>query len=157
MKKAKIKSQKPAEPGSEAKYPLRVLLPAALLGVLAVAASFDYYGASARYQQSNTDPYRIAEQLERFRPAIGILPPSSVVGYLSDLPVSGMDGRAAFLSAQYTLAPRLLVEAGAGPPPRLAIGNFSHPQDFAAAGRPLGLHVDRDLGNGVVLFSRVGN
>ncbi len=157
MKKARIKSRRAAEPGSAPKFPMRVLVPAALLAVLTVAASFDFYGASSRYQQSSTDPYRIAEQIERFRPAIGILPPASVVGYLSDLPVSGMDGRAAFLSAQYALAPRLLVEARSSPQPRLAIGNFSRPQDFAAAGRPLGLEVDRDLGNGVVLFRRTGN
>lgn len=157
MKKDTARSRKTPAPETAVKYPARVWLPAALLAALVVAASFDFYGASSRYQQSNRDPYRIAVQVERFRPAAEVLPPDSVAGYVSDLSAGETAGKSAFLSAQYALAPRLLVEANSTPPPRMAIGNFSRPKDYAAEGRPFDLDVDRDLGNGVVLFRRAGH
>jgi hypothetical protein len=77
----------------------------------------------------------------------------SVVGYLSDLPLADAPGQAAYFGVAMALAPRLVVRDADGP--AWVLGNFSRPQDFAAA-EAAGLELVRDLGNGVILFRRCG-
>jgi hypothetical protein len=55
------------------------------------------------------------------------------------------------LGAQYVLAPRL-IEKGATDD--RVIGNFTRPADFAALGQSYRLRLERDFGNGVVLFRK---
>jgi hypothetical protein len=156
MKKEKARSRKPPAPEEAPAYPMRVMIPAVAVAVLVVAASFNLYGGSKNYQKANRDAYGVAAQVERFRPAAEVLPPASAIGYLSDIPTAETAGRAAFLSAQYALAPRLLVAVDSAPLPERAIGNFSKPVDYAAGGRMFGFAVERDMGNGVVLYKRAG-
>jgi hypothetical protein len=68
-----------------------------------------------------------------------------VLGYVTDRP----EASAAIKVAQFNLAPRL-IEPGANRP--LVIGEFSRPDDYERITRPLRLRVERDFGNGVVLF-----
>jgi hypothetical protein len=52
----------------------------------------------------------------------------------------------------YALAPRLMTRSADGP--EWVVGNFSHPLDYAAAGRQHQLELVKDFGNGIVLFRR---
>lgn len=73
-----------------------------------------------------------------------MVPADAVLGYVTDGEAS-----AAIKVAQYSLAPRLL-DAGANH--SLVLGEFSRPEEYARLSQPLGLRVERDFGNGVVLF-----
>ena len=102
-----------------------------------------------------SDPYKIDEQADRFRPVASELPRVSSVGYVSDLPMTTTAGSAAFYSARFLLAPTLVEEEGKKRH-EWAVGNFSKPQDYAAAGKPFGLGIVKDFGSGVILFRRTG-
>jgi hypothetical protein len=84
-------------------------------------------------------------------------PASAGLGYFTDLDPAGAANAPAFLSAQLALAPRVVKFVGLGEAPdrpELALGNFTRPGDFAAAGSARGYKLEADLGNGVVLFRR---
>ncbi len=80
-----------------------------------------------------------------------VLPPSAVVGYLTDLEPKDRSAPIIFRTAQYTLAPRLLQP---GTAQEWVIGNFSKALDFRAIGAGKGLQLVQDYGNGVVLYRR---
>ena len=82
------------------------------------------------------------------------MPVAARLGYITDLDPSQSAYNTAFLAAQYALAPRQLVLAERGSQAEWAVGNFSKPQDFAAAGAARGYEVAADLGNGVILYRR---
>ena len=77
------------------------------------------------------------------------IPADAVLGYLTDAAPGSEVSDSMFLAAQYTLAPRLLDKKTNY---RQVLGNFTRPADFAAIGRQYGLSLQRDFGNGVVLF-----
>jgi hypothetical protein len=129
------------------------------IGVLAVvglglAASWESYETSADQRRESTDPYAVGLTLQRFAAANRQLPAGETTAYLSDLPLTDQAGTLAFLTAQYALSPRLLVPTGQKPAAHWAVGNFSRPTDFAAAGARAGFHMVADTGNGVILFQR---
>jgi len=135
-------------------YPLAVTLVMTAITVLPVAATVSFWQRSNRFLQTGADPFRVGVQVERFRPLAAAVPPGSVLGYVTDLPRSTQAGASAFRTAQYALAPRLLVDVQGKQSWDLAVGNFSRPQDYTAAGKPYGLLVVQDFGNGAVLFKR---
>ena len=119
------------------------------IGIVAVAAvlvSADSLQLSSQLQQ---DPWSVDAAVQRFQPAAARLPATGAIGYISDLAVNS----AAFLTAQYALAPRLLVPVGNAEPEQ-AIGNFSKPSDYAGIGAKAGYRVEADLGNGVILYRK---
>jgi hypothetical protein len=130
--------------------------PAAKAGV-ALAAFASLWGAleygrfESAYQRQNRDPYLVAAQFPRFEDFRAATPENAVLGYLTDLAPGSVAADAMFNTAQYVLAPRILRKDIAH---ALVLGNFSKAGDFAGVGREHGLHVERDFGNGVVLFRK---
>lgn len=135
---------------------IRVLIGLIAVAIAAVLASADSLQLASQLQQ---DPWGVQSAAQRFSGAATRLPPFDDVGYISDLAIDGKDGTPAFLAAQYALAPRHITPVGRtgsadAPPPRFAVGNFSRPADFAAAGAKAGYAMQADLGNGVILYTK---
>lgn len=132
---------------------IRVLVGLIAVAIAAVLASADSLQLASQLQQ---DPWGVESAAQRFATATTRLPPLDEVGYISDLPVDSKDGTPAFLAAQYALAPRLVTPVGRSAlvRPQHAVGNFSRPTDYAAAGAKAGYAVEADLGNAVVLYTK---
>ncbi len=132
----------------------------ALVGVLAVAAlavlaSLNSYQGTVEDRRRLPDRYGVESSLEQRFASVSVrLPASGAVGYLSDVPFSDPAGTPAFLAAQYALAPRLLVPVDTHGAAEWAVGNFSRPSDFAAAGARAGYTMTAQMGNGVVLYRK---
>lgn len=137
------------------RVPQRVHSPVAAAVGLAAAAvlclwgTLETYVFETAYQQQNRDPYRIAAQFDRLAPVATAVPENAILGYLTDVPQGSVTESAMLIGAQYVLAPRLVVR---GAERDWVLGNFTRPADFAAFGRSRGLELQRDFGNGVVLF-----
>jgi hypothetical protein len=119
--------------------------------VLSLIGSLLYWVNESTYQRQSPDPYRIADQAARFAGLRGAVPVDAIVGYLADLPPEDTTAQVMFLAAQYHLAPRLLQKRDDYD---FVLGNFTRPADFASIGRQHGLRIERDFGNGVVLFRK---
>ena len=126
------------------------------VGVLAIFGALNSFQVSQGYSAQYPDAYGGARAEIRFAPLAARTPSDAELGYITDLDPSQPAYAAAFLAAQYALAPRLLMILSATPGgrPEWAAGNFTKPQDYAAAGVPLGYELSADLGKGVVLFHR---
>jgi hypothetical protein len=144
----------PASRSNSGNEQLRVVGVLSVIAVLALWASTDSYAIAHRLSEQRPDPYGAAKAHLRFAPALPLLPPAGPVAYLSDLKLEDNSGIAAYLTAQNALAPRVLVKPGASPGPEYAIGQFSRPLDYGGHAEPHGYRLERDLGNGVVLFRR---
>ncbi len=94
------------------------------------------------------EPSEAAGRLEELR---GLLPPGETLGYLDD-GGGGDRETAALYQTQYALAP-VLVARGAYHP--RVLGRFLLPPP-ASRIRDLGLVLERDLGDGLLLFRRRG-
>jgi hypothetical protein len=130
-------------------YPLTTKAGILLAASLALWGVVEYFGFESSYQQQYRDPYLIAAQsvrLESFREAVAA---NAVLGYLTDVELGSVADDAMFQAAQYTLAPRILERKTSD---QQVLGNFTRPADFAALGRQHGLSIERDFGNGVVLY-----
>jgi hypothetical protein len=130
-------------------YPFATKAGVFLAAVLGLWGVVEYFGFESSYQQQYRDPYLIAAQsvrLESFREAVAA---NAVLGYLTDVELGSVADDAMFQGAQYTLAPRLLERKTSD---QQVLGNFTRPADFAALGRQHGLSIERDFGNGVVLY-----
>lgn len=126
------------------------------VGLLAVYGALNSYEVSAEYARQYPDAYGGELARVRFAPLDARLPSNAELGYFTDLDPSQAAYNPAFLAAQYAVAPRVLLFVDAKTRPEFAVGNFSKPQDYAAAGEARGYGMVADLGNGVVLFQRKG-
>ena len=126
------------------------------VAVLAVFGELDSYQSASAYNRQFPDAYGAGRAEIRFAPVLSRFPVSAQLGYITDLTPSGVYS-AAFLAAQYALAPRQLVMLGPGTRPDWVLGNFTKQLDFAAAGAAQGYELSADLGNGVVLYRRKGS
>jgi len=133
--------------------PNRIAAVSAAVAVLTAAALLNLFERAGE-QARQGDPYAIQRQIDRLRPVLQELPPSAKVGYLSDLDTADTRGLLAFDAARYALAPRLLAPAAGVDPGGLVLGNFSAPRDFSEAGARAGLTLQKDFGNGVVLYRK---
>ncbi len=130
-----------------------------ILAGLCALALLGIVGAVNVYQQAHAlaaepDPYRIRVQAERFREVERRIPPGALVGYVSNQPFETVLGQAMFFGAQYTLAPRLLVDGPEAAQTHWILGNFTKPTDLAQVAPRLDARLAADLGSGVVLFER---
>ena len=132
----------------------RIWIGVLAVAILGVAASLKSYQASSEQHREATDPYGVGLAIERFANLNRQLPIDEPIGYLSDLALNNQAGTPAFLAAQYALSPRLLAPVEQSPTARWAVGNFSRPTDYAAAGARVGFALVQDTGNGVVLYKR---
>ncbi|MEZ5403891.1 MAG: hypothetical protein R2729_29695 [Bryobacteraceae bacterium] len=135
--------------GASKKPPIAALATVGAAIGLCLLVNLDLFRLSAEARANARDPYLVAMQDERFRDLASALPAGGGAGYVSDLGLDSTAGQAAYFTAQYALAPRLLAPAektGGGP----VVGNFARPPDLAA----MGFELVRDYGNGVMLLRR---
>lgn len=125
-------------------------------GVVAVAASLyasmNSYRIASELHAQSTDPYGVAAAVDRFATVRGMLPPRGTVGYISDLPERV--GGTVRMAASYALLPRLVAPVENGSSYEWAVGNFSRPLDYAAAGAQFGYTMAADTGSGVILYRK---
>ena len=124
---------------------------------LAFFSGLNSYGLSANNAKVSVDSYGAARAQARMAPVIARIPAADRVGYFTDLDPKSPLHASEFLAVQHALAPRQLFLLGSSKPPVWAVGNFSKPQDYAAAGANRGYGLVTDFGNGVVLFRRTGS
>jgi hypothetical protein len=140
---------------SQAKNRSTLVTAAALaVGVLGVFAALTSYQVSSGYSAQFKDAYGGGVAQARFAPLLERVPAAAELAYLTDLDPSQAAYAPAFLAAQYAVAPRVLHLNDPQALPEWAVGNFTKPLDFAAAGAAQGYAMIADLGNGVVLYHR---
>lgn len=132
-------------------YPPRVLAGVAVAAALSMWGAVEYFGFETACQAQSRDPYHVAAQAERLAGIPALAPDDAILGYMTDLELGTPAAWAMFNAAQYALAPRILRQDTA---PNRVLGNFAHPADFGALGRQHSLSIERDFGNGIVLFRR---
>src|SRR5512140_1418731 len=93
--------------------------------LLTFFAALNGYQISAANAKQFPDTFGVSRAELRFAPLIARIPATAQLGYLTDLDPSSADYSAAFMAAQYALAPRQLLIAGKGAAPEWATGNFS--------------------------------
>jgi hypothetical protein len=131
-------------------------LACAAIVALTLWSTTEFYGASEDLTGPNADVYKIGEQAERYQGVASALPATGVIGYVSDVPIRQTLGSVLYSGAQYTLAPRLIVEQYLQPNAEWVIGSFSKPLDMLEFGRKRGLALVKDYGSGVVLYRSQG-
>lgn len=133
--------------------PARIYLGLLSAVLLSLWGAFSYYDAETAEQAraENRDPYRIQAARDRFADFLQAVEPGAVLGYISDARPGTVAAGAWFAAAQYAVAPRLLLT---GADRRQVLGNFHRASNASAAGAKYGLQVDRDFGDGVVLFRK---
>jgi hypothetical protein len=124
------------------------------VGVLGVFGALNSYQVSRGYSKQFPDAYGGARAELRFAPLVARTAPDAELGYLTDLDPSGTAYAAAYLAAQFALAPRLLLIIDAQTRPEWAVGNFAQARDYLQIGEARGYGLVADLGNGVALFHR---
>jgi hypothetical protein len=133
----------------------RLGLALVLLYALASGAAWLKLAASATGRSA---PDEISTYERRFQEIRAALPPRGVVGYLgrtdpagrtpAEREASSLLDFKRYLLAQYALAPVVLIESTA---PDFVVGNFDRGK---APSTPAGFRIERDFGNGLVLFRR---
>jgi hypothetical protein len=133
------------------RYPAAVIVGITMAALLCLWGSFAYYQFESAYQQQYPDPYQISAQFIRLGPVQEVVPQNAVMGYLTDAPPGSIVDSALLGGAEYALAPRLVIRDTKHD---WVLGNFTRPADFAAMGKNVGLRLERDFGNGVVLYRK---
>jgi hypothetical protein len=133
----------------------RLGLALVLLYALASGAAWLKLAASAAGRSA---PDEISTYERRFQGVRAALPARGVVGYLgrtdsagrtpAEREASSLLDFKGYLLAQYALAPVVLIESTE---PDFVIGNFDRGK---APSTPAGFRIQRDFGNGLVLFRR---
>jgi hypothetical protein len=121
----------------------------AIAALLCLWGTIEFFAFELNYQRKFRDQFEMSQQLSRFEKVPVALPEDAVVGYLTDLQHGTLNADAMFGEAQYALAPRIL-QWGTGH--GWVLGNFTGSGPFT--GDQHGLRLERDFGNGVVLFRR---
>jgi hypothetical protein len=134
------------------RYPLWLIAGIGGVILLCIISLVQSYRSVDAYARAYQDPYMINAQPERLREAIPLLANQAEVGYLSDISFEVTSGSAAYFGVMYALAPRLVTRSADRE--EWVVGNFSRPQDYAAAGAAHHLDVVKDFGNGIVVFRR---
>lgn len=143
-----MKTKAPAS--SRYQFPVAAQVGTLVAAVFAIWGAFNYYDFETAFQNAgqNRDPYMIRAAAERFAGLRQAIPANAVLGYVTDAD-PGTLATVIFDTAQYSLAPRLLED---GVHRDLVLGNFTRPGDFQAFGARFGLRLERDFGNGVILY-----
>ena len=128
----------------------------ALVSVIAIGASIEYFGLIEQQTEQSADKFRIEAQINRFAPVAARTGGTARLGYFNDREKGSVAAQAALSSAQFALAPQLLVVDEARRDVEFWVGDFSTPREFAKIGDVMDLALVADLGNGVVLYRRRG-
>ena len=131
--------------------PTRVKSGVAAAAIVSLAGLAFYGRLETSYQEQHPDPYKVSAQFSRFADFRAAVPEASILGYMSDVDPDSDAAKALLNTAQYALAPRVLDKDH---PHELVLGNFARQGDFTALGMQRGLRLERDFGNGVVLYRK---
>src|SRR5215472_8475648 len=103
--------------------------------LLCIGGALQFFSAESDFQEHHRDQFLISSQAATYAPLVAehLQGP---VGYITDAEPGSNADASLFLSAQYLMAPVLLVK---GTNSGFVIGNFSKPADFEAIGRSQGL------------------
>jgi len=126
----------------------------AIASVLAMGASIEYFGLIEKLTQQSGDGYRIGVQVDRFAPIAARTGGAARLGYFNDREKGSVGAQAALSSAQFALAPQLLIVDQERKDIEWWVGDFTAPREFVKIGDVLGMSLAADLGNGVVLYRR---
>lgn len=126
----------------------------AITAVFSVIASIEYFGFIEKLTRQTGDAMRIGAQEARFAPAAGRLAGATYVGYFNDREKGSVRDQAAGASAQFAMAPKVLVHDERRTDVEFWVGDFSAQREFARIGEVKGLKMVADFGNGVVLYRR---
>jgi len=96
-------------------------------------------------------PSAVAQTEQRLRPAGAVLPRHGVVGYLSDEDSYTTPGMRRYYLTQYALAPLVVSRSTRK---EFVLGNFREPSKAAELARQNGLSLERDFGDGLMIFRR---
>ena len=121
---------------------------------LALASVVNYFRTVDKKNRDWQDPsttYIIGIGPKRFREVIAMVPPETVLGYISDLPEEGA-GAIWFAGARHALAPRLLIPHQSPQKQDWILGNFSKSIDLHQIETQNQLQLVRDFGSGVAVF-----
>jgi hypothetical protein len=121
-----------------------------LTAALSLWGSVQFCRKQSALLRESPDPFHVAEQEVRLANVRAAISPDATLGYLTDHP-EGIMGEARFFVAQYYLAPRVVQNSLAQ---NLILGDFSGPINLSAFVRDHALRVERDFGDGVVLFRK---
>jgi hypothetical protein len=129
-------------------------------GALGAAALFGLFGSLLRFSQQDVanrempDPARVMRAQDLLQPVVQLTPPGTKIGYFNEPPLSEVQAVSGFLSAQYAVVPRVLVDEKAKPEPEWWIGSFGEKAEFAEVAAKRGLTEVKQLGNGIYLYRK---
>ncbi|MCC6262729.1 MAG: hypothetical protein IT169_04055 [Bryobacterales bacterium] len=133
---------------AEFRYPAKLYLLTALLGVMTLVYSVTRLAEAKDYE--DTLPFRV--QIARLAGVKQRIASERMVGYLSDLDPEHSAYAQLYFPTQYVLAPTLLVPLEDDPGTKFVLGNFTRQGDYAAVGREHGLEIVVEFPMGVVLY-----
>jgi hypothetical protein len=126
----------------------------AIASVFAMGASIEYFGLIEKLTGKTGDAYRIGDQVRRFAGVAARTQRESGIGYFNDREKGSNGAQAALASAQFALAPKVLVADENRRDIKYWVGDFTAPREFARIGEVMNLEMMADLGSGVVLYRR---
>lgn len=135
----------------------RAIAVVAIVSALAAGASMEYFGLLEKLTEKSGDAYHIGNVVERFAGIPNRTGNARLLGYFNDRTPGSVAQQAALTSAQFALAPQILVQDEKRKDVEYWIGDFNAPRDFAGIGQVQGLDLVADLGQGVVLYRRGGS
>jgi hypothetical protein len=134
-------------------FPFRAKAGIYALAFVALLSCLMLVNQEAKQYSLQTGQSAIGFYDERFGGLRKHLPPAGIAGYLSDQPAGELQSQAEFTTAQYALAPIILLNS---PDQDLVVGNFHTPQPNPSTWTSHGLEPVVNLGNGSWLFRRAG-
>ncbi|MBE0658881.1 MAG: hypothetical protein IH602_14405 [Bryobacteraceae bacterium] len=132
----------------------RAIAAVAIVSALAAGASIEYYGLFEKVAEQSGDAQQIGSLVERFAGIPRLTGNAPRIGYFNDRTPGSVAQQAALASAQFALAPQILVLDENRNDLEYWVGDFNAPRDFAGIGKVQGLELVADLGRGVVLYRR---
>lgn len=117
----------------------------------------EYFGLFEKLTAESGDAYRIGNVVERFSEVPARTGDASRIGYFNDRTPGSVTQQSALASAQFALAPQILVLDENRKDIEYWVGDFNAPRDFVGIGKVQGLDLVADLGQGVVLYRRGGS
>lgn len=135
----------------------RAIAAVAIVSALAAGASIEYFGLIEKLTSQSGATFRIHAVVERFAEIPRRTAKAPRIGYFNDRTPNSDVQQAALASAQFALAPQILVLDENRKDVEFWVGDFNAPRDFAGIGDVQSLDLVADLGQGVVLYRRRGS
>jgi hypothetical protein len=135
-------------------YPLRALMGIAAMAILCLVGAYGTYDSLVTQSRESPDGFKIAAQHQRFAAMAAMVPPDTILGYISDQPHDSPDGSASFYGVQYALGPRLVVVESDRNQREWVVGSYWKKPDVAEIEKTRHLRLVRNFGMGAYLFRR---